>query len=128
MGYVVNPFTGLLDNTGTTPTVPDQGEWGAATAKTVSAGAVTLDGPGRYLLDTESAAASDTLKTISGLSDGDEVILSLVSAARKVKLMPSVGNLKMHTTFTLTSVAQQIAMVADASLNVTEKGLPARWG
>jgi len=60
------------------------GSWGAPTALTIASGVITVTGPGFYEIDTEGAAASDALDTISGGSEGDVVILKSKADARNV--------------------------------------------
>lgn len=60
------------------------GEWGTPTALTIASGVITVTGPGFYEVDTEGAAASDDLDTISGGSEGDEIILKIANDARNV--------------------------------------------
>jgi hypothetical protein len=60
------------------------GEWGSPETVVIASGVITLTGPGYYLVDTESSAASDDLVQVVGLAEGDEVILSPANAARTV--------------------------------------------
>lgn len=50
------------------------GQWGAAQAVTISGDALALTGPGRYTVSSE-AGVTDDLDSITGLSDGDEIVL-----------------------------------------------------
>lgn len=64
------------------------GEWGSPTEATLdTSGILTLTGPGWYTVDTFGDAASDNLVQISGLSKGDEVILSPENGARTVVIV-----------------------------------------
>ena len=69
---------------------------GISQSATIAAGVVTLDGPWVSLLmvDTESAAASDDLDTISGGTEGQRVTLNPVNAARTVVVKDGTGNLR----------------------------------
>jgi len=67
---------------------------GSATALTIATGAVTLtNNSSSYVLDTEGAAATDDLDTISGGQDGQIVILNSANAARNVVLKHNTGNI-----------------------------------
>ena len=59
---------------------------------TIATGAITVTAS-HHAVDTEAAAASDDLNTISGLQDGQFVVLRSVSAARNVVLTSGVGNI-----------------------------------
>lgn len=81
--------TGVTGQTGATgPTGPSgegvAGEWGAGVEETITSGVIDVAGPGYYLVDTEGDAASDDLTQITGLSEGDEVVLSPANDARTV--------------------------------------------
>lgn len=81
--------TGPSGPTGATgPTGPTGsgvvGEWGSPTAVDIVSGVLALSGPGYYLVDTENDDATDDLTQITGLSEGDEVVLSPANAARTV--------------------------------------------
>lgn len=86
MPYKYNPISGNLDlvEPGSTGPPGSTGAWGSATAKTISGGIVATDGEGYYSIDTEGAAASDALDKLTGLADGDEVILKAANDARTV--------------------------------------------
>jgi len=118
--YRINPFSGKLELVSAGGA--SAGSWGSLSTKIISSGVVSLDGPGRYALDTEDAAASDTLHTVSGLSDGDEVLLSLQNAARTVVVVDNVGNLKLQANFTLNAVEDVLRLVCDASNYLRESG------
>lgn len=60
------------------------GSWGTPSTVTISGGIIALNGPGYYLVETEGAAASDALDKITGLSNGDEVILAAANDAHTV--------------------------------------------
>lgn len=51
---------------------------------TLSSNEIVLSGPGTYLVDTESKAASDELKKIYGLSEGDKVTLHAADDNRTI--------------------------------------------
>lgn len=64
---------------------------GAPGALTIAGGAITVSKT-RHVIDTESAAATDDLDTITG-AEGDLVILQTTSAARVVTVRHNVGNI-----------------------------------
>jgi len=64
----------------------DIGEWGTPTALTIASGVITITGAGFYEIDTEGAAATDDLDTISGGDEGDVIILKSKANARDIVL------------------------------------------
>ena len=64
----------------------------APTELTIAGGVVTAT-QSYHTLDTEADAASDDLDTISGLSDGQFVILKIANSGRNVVLKHGTGNL-----------------------------------
>ena len=118
--YKINPFSGKLDLVSAGGV--SAGSWGAMTTKTISSGAVALDGPGRYAIDTEGAAASDTLKTITGLSDGHEIMLAPASPVRMVVVSNGAWNLRLQADFQLSTINDGMRLVCDASGHVRESG------
>lgn len=64
------------------------------TTLTIASGAVTRSRV-RHVIDTEGAAASDDLETVSGGTEGDVLLLSGASAARVVTLRHASGNLRL---------------------------------
>ena len=80
--YKLNPFTGELDIVSAGGV--SAGTWGAPTTVVIAAGVAILTGPGYYLIDTEGALATDDLTQLTGLSEGDVVILGPANDARTV--------------------------------------------
>ena len=67
---------------------------GSATALTIASGVVTLtNNSSSYVLDTEGAAATDDLDTISGGQDGQIIYIRLSADARNVVLKHNTGNI-----------------------------------
>jgi len=95
------------------------GSWGASTTVTIAGGIVTLSGPGRYLIDTEAAAASDNLDTINGLIEGDEVFLAPVSGSRTIVLKNGTGNLDLKSDLSLDD-SNDRARLMQESTNLVE--------
>ena len=54
----------------------DMGAWGASSEVTLVSGVAALSGEGYYTIDTESDDATDDLTQITGLADGDEVVIA----------------------------------------------------
>lgn len=76
---------------------------GSATALTIATGAVTLiNNSSSYVLDTEGAAATDDLDTISGGQDGQIIILNSANASRNVVVKHNTGNIYNPNAFNIT--------------------------
>lgn len=58
---------------------------------TISNGSITVDGPGRYRIDTEDGAASDELTDIFGGTNGDIIYLTIENSNRDVILRDGAG-------------------------------------
>lgn len=82
---------------------------GAEESVTISSGAITLNGPGRYVVDTEASASEDDLTTISGLAAGDLVELRCANDSRKV-IVKNGSAIKMTSDFTLNNVFDRIQL------------------
>jgi hypothetical protein len=88
---------------------------------TIASGAVTVDGPWVRALrvDTEGAAASDDLTTISGGTDGHVLTVQAANSARTVVVREAGGNLDLDTTggdLSLDHRADTITLLYDATL------------
>ena len=76
---------------------------GSATALTIATGAITLtNNSSSYVLDTEGAAATDDLDTISGGQDGQIIILNSANASRNVVVKHNTGNIYNPNAFDIT--------------------------
>ncbi len=65
---------------------------------TIASDAISLSNQPRYLvLDTESAASTDNLATISGGSDGQIIFLYATNAGRVITVKNGTGNIKLST-------------------------------
>lgn len=101
----------------------DGGSWEAdGNDLTISGGEIEIRGPGIYEIDTEGAAASDELTTINGGVNGTEVVLKSTSNVRQIKIVPSVGNIKMSSLFWLNSIDDRARLICDASGDYCEAG------
>jgi len=118
--YKINPFTSKLDIV--SAGAISAGSWDVVTDVTIVSGVITVGGPGRFAVDTEGAAASDTLKTVTGLSDGHEIILTPKSSVRTVHLKTGLGNLRLQANFTMDHRFDSARMICDASGFIKESG------
>lgn len=87
------------------------GEWGAAVEKTLSGGVLTVTGPGYYKVLAESGT-SDALTSISGLSEGDEVILKLADADEIITIKKGEAML-LSSDFILNTTADRLRLQCD---------------
>jgi hypothetical protein len=90
---------------------------GISQSATIAAGVVTLDGPWVSLLmvDTESAAASDDLDTISGGTEGQRLTLNPVNAARTVVVKDGTGNLRTAGDHSMDHAQDTVTLVFSGS-------------
>lgn len=72
----------------------------------------------RHKIETEAQAASDTLSTINGGSDGEELILRLVDASRTVTV-DSAGNIDIASSFSMAT--------SRATLHLWYNGDASKW-
>lgn len=64
---------------------------------TIASGVITIGANYSYfVIDTEAAAASDDLDTISGANEGDLIFIKAANAARTVVLKDGTGNIKTN--------------------------------
>jgi hypothetical protein len=71
-----------------------------ANSHTIASGAVTIVS-NNIVLDTESAAASDDLDTISGGVEGDRIVLRITNSGRNVVIKDGTGNIQCGSDRTL---------------------------
>jgi len=91
---------------------------GTSPTLTISSGAVTITNEGgSYKIDTESAAASDTLDTINGTVSGQVVVLQSVSNARDIIISNGVGNIYTNNGLseTLNYASDRVSFISDGS-------------
>lgn len=89
----------------------------AGTTKTISAGVITK-GSAKitwHKVDTEGAAATDDLDTISGGAAGDILFLSTVDNARDVTLKDNTGNLRLTGDLLLNSASDFVGLFNDGT-------------
>jgi len=85
------------------------------TSQTIATGAITVYGSGVYTVDTESAAASDDLDTISGGQFDDEIVLQAASSSRDVVAKDGTGNLVLAGDFTMDNVQDKLLLRYDGT-------------
>lgn len=80
---------------------------------TIASGAVTLEAdiPGPIFVDTESAAASDDLDTISGGYEGQMITLRAANTARTVVVKNGTGNISCGADFSMADNRDQITLL-----------------
>lgn len=85
------------------------------TTTTIASDTLTLTGnrAGLYVIDTEAAAATDNLATITDADaqEGDEIILETSSSARDVIVQNAVGNILCGTNQSLDNTADKIKLM-----------------
>lgn len=89
----------------------------AATTLTISGGIVT-NAQGSHAIDTESAAASDDLDTITagtGISAESILILRAANVARVVTLKDGTGNLLLNGDYALNATDRTITLIYDGT-------------
>lgn len=81
------------------------------TTLTISAGVLTIpNGSGYYLVDTENGDALDSLTKITGLNEGEGIILGLANAAHLVDLIDDDVYLNLQANFSLNGLYDRIAL------------------
>jgi len=76
---------------------------GSATALTIATGAITLtNNSSSYVIDTEGAAATDDLDTISGGQEGQVIWLNTANNSRDITITSGVGNIVNPTGLSIT--------------------------
>jgi hypothetical protein len=82
---------------------------GTPTDLTINAGEITVTKTG-HTVDTEAAAASDDLDTISGGANGDFLLLSPADDAHTIVFKDGTGNMRLAGDFTADSVLDTISL------------------
>ncbi len=90
------------------------GLWGAAEEATVSGGAITVEGGKWYKLSPESGT-SDDVDTINGLSEGQEVMLSVKDSGDTIVLKDGVDNLDLGGNITLNNPRERARLQHDGT-------------
>lgn len=84
---------------------------------TIATGVITVTG-GYHTVDTEAAAASDDLDTISGGTDGARLVIRAVNSARTVVVKDGTGNVQCAGDFSLDNAQDTIEFIFDGALSV----------
>ena len=87
---------------------------GAGSTLTIATGAITAAGRW-HLIDTEAAAATDDLDTISGTTAGQIYVFQAADSARDVVFKDGTGNLKMAGDFTADNVEDTITFISNGT-------------
>jgi len=89
--------------------------WGGAKALTISSGEVSFSiGYSHYQLDTEGAAATDSLTKFADVPEGRRIIVRSTSASRTITLTNG-SFLKLQHDFTLANPYSNIVLVGAGS-------------
>lgn len=95
------------------------GAWGVPTEVTIASGVAALSGEGYYTIDTEADVGSDPLTEISGLSNGDQAILTPENDARTVVVTHGAYiKLNNEANFTMNSIYDTICLQQRGSVCV----------
>jgi hypothetical protein len=98
------------------------GSWGTPATVTLSGGVAALAGPGYYLIAVESGSTDD-LDQITGLSNGDEVILGPADGAKDVVVKHGTYiKLNAETDFALDGAYDTIRLLCVGSNTCKELG------
>lgn len=83
---------------------------------TIATGVITVTGA-YHAIDTEAAAATDDLDTISGGADGQALVLRTTNDGRDVVIKHNTGNILTHSgqNITLTSIKETVTLIYDGS-------------
>lgn len=89
---------------------------GPATTLTIATGAITAT-YNYHLVDTEAAAATDDLDTISGGVAGQRLVLRAANSARTVVVKDGTGNIQCAGDFSLDNAQDTIELIYDSALS-----------
>lgn len=90
--------------------------YGATRAFTIATGAITVTTfDDRITVDTEAAAATDDLDTITGGAIFQRLTIAASNSARDVVIKDGVGNIRLAGDFTLTHAQDRIVLEYDGS-------------
>jgi hypothetical protein len=81
-----------------------------ASTLTIASGVITATGS-HHLVDTEGAAATDDLVTITAGNDGDILVLHTAVSARDVVVKNGTGNIFIGADFTLATARDTIVLM-----------------
>ena len=83
---------------------------------TIATGVVTAIGS-YHLIDTEAAAASDDLDTISGGIEGQRLVIRAANSARTVVAKDGTGNLQIAGDFSMDNAQDTLELIYDSALS-----------
>lgn len=95
------------------------GHWGAPTEVTLVSGVATITEAGYYSIDSEADAATDDMVQITGLDEGDQVILGPASDARSIVAKNGIY-MKLGADFTLNNLYDRITLLCIGSDTMVE--------
>ncbi len=110
------PYT-YSDDDGYTLEITSGGGFSGVEAKTIVSGVITLTGVNKFrrvAVDTEAAAASDNLDTISGGNVGDLLIVQAANDARTV-VCKNGTSLKLQYDFSLNDSKDKLILICTAA-------------
>lgn len=113
-------FTHRYNKRGADTNIPPEPDIFPNTA-TIAAGVITVNA-NYMVIDTEAAAATDDLVTISGAqrgSTGSRLVLRAANSARTVVLKDNTGNLRLAGDFSLDNVEDTIQLLWDGNTGAT---------
>lgn len=93
-------------------------KYDAAASEVIATGIITIQ-QGYNIVDTEGAAATDNLDTVSigamssgpAIGEGSIIVLQAASAARIVTARSGVGNLSLNSDFVFTTTAHRLTLM-----------------
>ena len=86
----------------------------AAPEYTIDAGSITIGDDDFIQIDTEAAAATDDLTTITATYDWHRIAITAASSSRTVVLRDGIGNLALNGDFSLTHGTDRIELIYKA--------------
>jgi hypothetical protein len=112
-----NKFDTVASSYSTTGSVTPVIDGRASQSATIATGAITVanDNITYIIVDTESAAATDDLATISGGLTGQMITLESTNNARDITLKDATGNLQLAGDFTLDRTTDTITLIYNGS-------------
>lgn len=89
-------------------------------SKTIATGAITVaETESRVIIDTEGAASSDTLTTITGGYDGQLLVLEPANASREIVVQHGTGNINTadNRSFVMNGLAARLLLQYDSGMS-----------
>ena len=98
--------------------------WGSGENVTIAGGVIAVEAGKWYKVETQAGAASDDLDTITGLSAGEQVMLSAVNDAHTVVLKNGTGNLNIKVDTSLDDTIDRVILISDGTNLVEASSRP----